>query len=63
MNRIYYYKLKFDLIFCHFKIRPKVIFSVESVSYNMKTHDHLAKLRQVVDGLYEFLEQVSLKNC
>ena len=40
------------------QIRPKVIFSVESVSYNMKTHDHLSKLRQVVDGLYESLEQV-----
>ena len=40
------------------QIRPKVIFSVEAVSYNMKTHDHLGKLRQVVDGLYDALQQV-----
>lgn len=39
------------------QICPKVVFSVEAVSYNMKTHDHLGKLRQVVAGLG--LEQVS----
>ena len=33
------------------QIRPKVVFSVEAVSYNLKTHDHLAKLSQVVNEL------------
>ena len=27
------------------QIEPKIIFSVEAVSYNLKKHDHLAKLR------------------
>ena len=29
------------------QIQPKVVFSVEAVSYNMKKHDHLGKLSQV----------------
>ena len=29
------------------QIQPRVVFSVEAVSYNMKTHDHLSKLSQV----------------
>jgi len=33
------------------QIEPKVIFSVEAVSYNMKTHDHMGKLSQVVEKL------------
>ena len=33
------------------QIEPKIIFSVEAVSYNLKKHDHLAKLRAVVEGL------------
>ena len=33
------------------QIRPKVVFSVEAVSYNMKTHSHLQKLSQVVNQL------------
>jgi len=33
------------------QINPKVIFSVEAVSYNMKIHDHLGKLRQVSKGM------------
>merc|ERR1719264_844063 len=33
------------------QIRPKVVFSVEAVSYNMKTHDHMGKLAQVVEKL------------
>jgi len=33
------------------QIQPKVVFSVEAVSYNMKTHDHLSKLSQVVNQL------------
>ena len=33
------------------QIKPKVVFSVEAVSYNMKTHDHLSKLSQVVNEL------------
>ena len=40
------------------QIRPKVIFSVEAVSYNMKTHDHLGKLREVVQGIGDSLEKV-----
>lgn len=40
------------------QIGPKVIFSVEAVSYNMKVHDHLGKLRQVVDGIGESLAKV-----
>ncbi|XP_072033064.1 acetoacetyl-CoA synthetase-like [Amphiura filiformis] len=39
------------------QIQPKLIFSVDAVVYNGKTHDHLAKLRQVVLGLPE-LEKV-----
>jgi len=39
------------------QIKPKVVFSVEAVSYNMKTHNHLDKLKQVVDKLEE-VEQV-----
>ncbi|XP_795289.2 acetoacetyl-CoA synthetase [Strongylocentrotus purpuratus] len=39
------------------QIKPKVIFSVDAVVYNGKTHDHLAKLKQVVEGLPE-LEKV-----
>ena len=35
----------------------KVVFSVEAVSYNMKTHDHLGKLSQVVNKL-EDVEKV-----
>ena len=33
------------------QIQPKVVFSVEAVSYNLKTHDHLTKLSQVVNQL------------
>jgi len=44
------------------QIQPKVIFSVEAVSYNMKTHDHLVKLRQVVDGLFDALERVVVRS-
>ena len=33
------------------------MFSVEAVSYNMKTHDHLGKLSQVVNQL-EHVEKV-----
>ena len=32
------------------QVRPKVIFSVEAVRYNAKTHDHLNKLINVVAG-------------
>ncbi len=39
------------------QIQPKLIFSVDAVVYNGKTHDHLEKLRQVVLGLPE-LEKV-----
>jgi len=39
------------------QIKPKVVFSVEAVSYNMKTHDHLGKLSQVVNKL-EDVEKV-----
>ena len=40
------------------QINPKVIFSVEAVSYNMKIHDHLAKLREVVRGIGASLKTV-----
>lgn len=34
------------------QINPKVIFSVEAVHYNGKQHDHLEKLRSVVQGMH-----------
>ena len=40
------------------QINPKLIFSVEAVSYNMKVHNHLDKLRQVVNGIGDSLEKV-----
>jgi len=33
------------------QIKPKIVFSVEAVSYNLKTHDHISKLSQVVNQL------------
>ncbi|XP_066930097.1 acetoacetyl-CoA synthetase-like [Clytia hemisphaerica] len=33
------------------QIKPKIIFSVDSVIYNGKSHDHLQKLNAVVNGL------------
>ncbi|KAJ7377297.1 hypothetical protein OS493_030109 [Desmophyllum pertusum] len=39
------------------QIKPKVIFSVDAVRYNNKTHNHLEKLAQVVKSLPE-LEKV-----
>ncbi|CAH1801308.1 unnamed protein product [Owenia fusiformis] len=39
------------------QIEPKLIFSVNAVVYNGKTHNHLVKLKQVVQGLPE-LEKV-----
>lgn len=33
------------------QIQPKVIFSVEAVRYNGKMHNHMEKLKQVVNGL------------
>ncbi|RKP26658.1 hypothetical protein SYNPS1DRAFT_13889 [Syncephalis pseudoplumigaleata] len=39
------------------QIRPKVLFSVNAIIYNGKTHDHLAKLKTVVEGL-DGLEKV-----
>ena len=39
------------------QIKPKVIFSVDAVTYNGKVHDHMEKLKQVVEGLPE-LERV-----
>ena len=35
----------------------KVLFSVDAVSYNMKTRDHMGKLREVVKSL-DTLEMV-----
>ena len=35
------------------QITPKVIVSVDAVHYNCKIHNHLEKLRQVVNGLSE----------
>ncbi|KAI9197150.1 uncharacterized protein BJ171DRAFT_241045 [Polychytrium aggregatum] len=39
------------------QIQPKIIFSINAVLYNGKTHDHLEKLKAVVDGL-DSLEKV-----
>ncbi|KAJ3152306.1 hypothetical protein HDU89_001526 [Geranomyces variabilis] len=39
------------------QIKPKVLFSVNAVVYNGKAHDHLEKLKEVVDGL-DCLEKV-----
>jgi len=33
------------------QINPKIVFSVDAVSYNMKIHDHFGKLRQVCNGI------------
>ncbi len=33
------------------QIQPKVIFSVNAVCYNNKVHNHIDKLKQVVEGL------------
>ena len=41
------------------QIQPKIIFSVNAVRYNGKIHDHLEKLKSVVEGLPD-LEKVVL---
>lgn len=33
------------------QIKPKVLFSIQSVAYNGKIHDHVGKLKEVIDGL------------
>ncbi len=45
------------------QIRPKIIFSVEAVSYNLKRHDHLVKLRDVVAGLEDLEKVVVIPFC
>jgi acetoacetyl-CoA synthetase len=45
------------------QVRPKVIFSVEAVRYNAKTHDHLKKLISVVAGLPELKRVVLFPFC
>ncbi|KAI8867077.1 acetoacetate-CoA ligase [Ramicandelaber brevisporus] len=40
------------------QIQPKVLISCNAIVYNGKVHDHMAKLRQVVDGLESSLEAV-----
>ncbi len=45
------------------QIKPKIIFSVEAVSYNLKTHDHLAKLKDVVAGLEDLEKVVVVPFC
>ncbi|CAJ0630009.1 9908_t:CDS:2, partial [Entrophospora sp. SA101] len=35
------------------QIKPKILLSVNAVIYNNKTHDHLSKLRKVVESLVE----------
>lgn len=42
--------------FC--QIKPKLMFSIDAVTYNGKTHSHLEKLRQVVVGLPELVKVV-----
>ena len=45
------------------QIKPKVIFSVEAVRYNNKTHDHLEKLKAMVAGLPEIRKVVLFPFC
>ncbi len=45
------------------QIRPKIIFSVEAVSYNLKTHDHLGKLKDVAAGLDNVEKVVVIPFC
>ena len=45
------------------QIQPKVIFSVEAVRYNGKTHDHMEKLKQVVKGLPDLQKVVLFQFC
>ncbi len=45
------------------QIRPRIIFSVEAVSYNLKTHSHLGKLREVVQGLPDLEKVVVIPFC
>ncbi|KAF8321164.1 acetoacetate-CoA ligase [Clavulina sp. PMI_390] len=33
------------------QVRPRVLFSIDSMVYNAKKHDHIPKLRQVISGL------------
>ena len=61
--------LQFTQFFTHSEIRffsqirPKIIFSVESVSYNMKIHDHLGKLKEVAEGLPDLEKVVVIPYC
>ncbi|KAI1308708.1 hypothetical protein EDD11_004249 [Mortierella claussenii] len=41
------------------QIKPKLLFSVNAVVYNGRPHDHIQKLRQVLEGL-EMVEKVIL---
>lgn len=45
------------------QISPKIVFSVEAVSYNLKIHDHLGKLKEVVDGLPDVEKVVVIPYC
>ena len=45
------------------QIKPKVIFSVEAVQYNGRKHDHLTKLRSVVEGLPDLTRVVIQPFC
>lgn len=45
------------------QIKPKIIFSVEAVRYNGKVHNHLLKLKSVVDGLPDIKKVVVYPFC
>lgn len=45
------------------QIKPKVIFSVEAVRYNNRTHDHMTKLKSVVEGLPDLKKVVLYPFC
>ena len=45
------------------QIKPKVVFSVESVRYNGRTHDHLSKLASVIEGLPDVCRVVIQPFC
>ncbi|ORZ35528.1 hypothetical protein BCR44DRAFT_123947 [Catenaria anguillulae PL171] len=40
------------------QIQPKLLFSINAVTYNGRVHDHLGKLADVVKGLGDCVEQV-----
>eukprot|EP00158_Paraphelidium_tribonemae_P009842 Partr_v1_DN28979_c0_g2_i5_m25361 putative synthetase len=40
------------------QVKPKVLFSINAVWYNGKVHDHMDKLKSVIDGLHDLTKVV-----